>query len=157
MADPASDLGDISSWVAIGFTLLGLIIQATSARSTNKDKKAFQQKLRIEQLLTDIDDLCAKAISYWMKTEDASGVESLLIVSKVKDISARTRAYESFLWTEAPTDFAKIKIKGTGGNFQVRTRSTLTADSPLLRSLFDDAALFKEKLRKIHDSLDTVI
>lgn len=154
MADAGIDWGDISSWIAVAFTAWGLVVQHRSAHTSETDRKRFQQKLRIETLISDIDDLCSRAVNYWMKPEAQAAADGILIVSKVRDISSRTTAYSGFLWESAASDFIRVKMRITGGQFQVSTRQALPQNDPTIAAFMNQAAEFKAKLRAVHDQMD---
>lgn len=154
MPELEMDWGDISSWIAVVFTLYGLIVQQRSASRSKNERKRFQHKIRIETMLQDIDELTSRALNYWTSVPAATTTDGVLIVSKLRDIGSRLQNYKHFLWEDVIIDFTQIRTSMTGGQFQASSRTPLQAESPLIRRFMDASCHFKIQLRKAYDRID---
>ncbi|MBP1123539.1 MULTISPECIES: hypothetical protein [Pseudomonas] len=159
------DIGDIPAWIALAvsvFTLINQNRQNTKANLERETSKAesevklrdLQRKLRLEQMIKDIDDLMMLTIDYWTQPEGMGGTSALMMKSKSQDISYRCIDYHQFLWSSAAPEFAGIRRIITGGDFEVKSRQPITTTSPLIRESSTMVSSFKTKLRQACDDLD---
>lgn len=165
MADSGIGLGDFPAWLALAVSLIGGFRQWASNKKNKRDLESleektklerikFQQKIRIEQLSKDLDELCALSLEHWMKPGTEIGCTGLVITQKTKDISSRIWSYKKFLWPAASSEFSNLKRLITGGNFQSLRRPAEAHDSSIIRGFMDSFSDFREKLRIECDRID---
>lgn len=162
------DLGDIPAWIALAVSIGLAIYQhkqntkshrdrvALEAKSA-KDLKDLQKKLRLEQMIKDLDDLSALSLDYWTKPGDVGDTSALMIKVKAQDLGYRCIEYSRFLWDSAASDFSSIRRKITGGLFEVKTRPAIATTDPIIRDSTVLMGEFKLNLRRTCDSLDSLI
>lgn len=168
MSDNPVDYGDLPAWIALVVSV-GLAIyqhrqniKANQERDTLEAKSAknlkdLQRKLRIEQMMKDLDELSALSVDYWTKPGDVGATSALMIKVKAQDLGFRCIEYSRFLWNNAASDFSSIRRKITGGSFEVRTRPAIPTTDPIIRDSTAMIAEFKSKLRRTCDDIDSLI
>lgn len=146
--------GDWPAWLALLTSAVSALWQIRSNQLSKKDRISLIRKVRIEALAKDMEEISALATNYWTKKGTDSYVDGFSLNLKIKDISTRTWEYKDFLWPDVTTDFTKIKMLITGGQFQVHSRPALLINDPLFRQIGDLLSGFKIKLRVAGDKQD---
>lgn len=165
MPESGMDFGDIPAWIALIISVVTAINQLRVNSQSERNRKASEQsakrereterhKLRIEQIMKDVEDLSALSVDYWMRSGGDTGSTGVLINSKVRDLSSRIYRYSSFLWPSAAQDFLIIKQAITGGTFQSAARSAVKETSGTIRAITSSSGSLKDKLRAEFDKLD---
>jgi len=159
------DIGDIPAWIALAVSAFTLYQQgkqndkATLEREEHKKTSSdqlrdLQRKLRLEQMIKDLEDLLTLTVDYWTQPGSTSATSALMIKSKSQDLAYRCNDYNRFLWISAAADFSVIRRTITGGQFEVKSRAALQTTDPLIREASHLISNFKTKLRQTCDSLD---
>lgn len=165
MPDSGMDYGDLPAWFALVVSLVTAFNQFRTSSNSEKirqadeqrskqEREADRQKLRIEQMMKDIEDLSAMSVDYWMRSGSDTGTAGVLINSKIRDLSSRVYRYSNFLWPSAGQDFLLLKQAITGGSFQSVTRVAAKGTSPTIRSVTLASSSLKDGLREAFDKLD---
>lgn len=165
MSDPLIDVGDIPAWIALvvsAFTLFQQSRQNDKAtlereelqKSSKESLRDLQRKLRLEQMIKDLDDLLTLTVDYWTQPGNMGATSALMIKSKSQDLAYRCNDYNRFLWDSAASEFSGIRRTITGGAFEVKSRTAISTTDPIIREASSMIANFKIKLRQTCDSLD---
>ncbi|MEB0308339.1 hypothetical protein QN382_03445 [Pseudomonas sp. 10B1] len=166
MADPLS-WRDIPAWLALATSMGIAIRQGFINRRLAKERKEFEEKntvqninqlrrMRAEQLVKELDELSTLAVGYWVQSGSVISTEGIIISMKTRAISSSCYEYRDFLWPSAASDFSAIKMKITGGNFQVKSREAYLPSSPFIRDCTTALSGFREKLQRACDKLDEI-
>lgn len=168
MSDPLIDIGDIPAWIALAVSVFTLVqqgkqnnkaaVEREELQRTSKDSLIkLQRKLRLEQMIKDLDDLLALTVDYWTQPGNTGATSALMMKSKSQDLSYRCNDYSRFLWSTAASEFSGIRRIITGGAFEVKSRLAIQTTDPLIREASMKIADFKTKLRQTCDSFDSLL
>ncbi|WP_447789245.1 hypothetical protein [Pseudomonas farris] len=165
MSDPLIDLGDIPAWIALAVSIFTFTQQSKQNNKTTLEREElqkssteklrdFQRKLRLEQMIKDLDDLLMLTVDYWTQPGNTGSTSALMIKSKSQDLAYRCNDYNRFLWDSAASEFSGIRRAITGGAFEVKSRVAISTNDPFIREASNMISNFKTKLRQTCDSLD---
>lgn len=174
MADPTLPYGDIPAWVALGISAITFFQQHRQNKKNSLDAAEqknisiqqdaiskqnltnLKRQLRAEQMIKDVDELLALTVDYWTQPGSMASTSAIMIKLKSQDLSHRCNEYSSFLWISASSDFSAIRRTITGGLFEVKSRSALPTNAPLIREASNKISDFRIKLITLIDKIDNL-